>query len=100
MAGSIMRSTQFRSIVEPILNQSFDGVYDQRADEYKQVFTEENGINRGPGLDSRARYIYIHGSNHENRIGEPLSKGCIRLTNRDVIDLFDRVDQGDYVVIV
>lgn len=46
MAGSIMRSTQFRSIVEPILNQSFDGVYDQRADEYKQVFTEENGINR------------------------------------------------------
>lgn len=46
MAGSIMRSTQFRSIVEPILNQSFDGVYDQRADEYKQIFTEENGINR------------------------------------------------------
>lgn len=46
MAGTIMRSTQFRSIVEPILNQSFDGVYDQRADEYKQVFTEENGINR------------------------------------------------------
>lgn len=46
MAGTIMRSTQFRSIVGPILNQSFDGVYDQRADEYKQVFTEENGINR------------------------------------------------------
>lgn len=46
MAGIIMRSTQFRSIVEPILNQSFDGVYDQRADEYKQVFTEENGIAR------------------------------------------------------
>jgi hypothetical protein len=41
-----MRNTQFRSIVEPILNQSFDGVYDQRADEYKQIFTEENGINR------------------------------------------------------
>lgn len=46
MSGTIMRSTQFRSIVEPILNQSFDGVYDQRADEYKLVFTEENGINR------------------------------------------------------
>jgi len=46
MAGSIMRSTQFRSIVEPILNQSFDGVYDQRVDEYKQIFTEESGINR------------------------------------------------------
>lgn len=46
MAGTIMRSTQFRSIVEPILNQSFDGVYDQRTDEYKQIFTEENGIKR------------------------------------------------------
>lgn len=46
MAGTIMRSTQFRSIVEPILNQSFDGVYDQRKDEYKQVFTEENGTPR------------------------------------------------------
>ena len=46
MAGTSMRSTQFRSIVEPILNQSFDGVYDQRTDEYKQIFTEENGIKR------------------------------------------------------
>jgi hypothetical protein len=41
-----MRSTQFRSIVEPILNQAFDGVYDQRTDEYKKVFTEENGTPR------------------------------------------------------
>lgn len=46
MAGAIMRSTQFRSIVEPILNQAFDGVYNQRTDEYKQVFTEENGTPR------------------------------------------------------
>lgn len=41
-----MRSSDFRSIVEPILNQAFDGVYDQRADEYKQVFAESNGIAR------------------------------------------------------
>lgn len=41
-----MRSTDFRSIVEPILNEAFDGVYDQRADEYKQVFKEEMGIAR------------------------------------------------------
>lgn len=46
MAGVTMRSTQFRSIVEPILNQAFDGVYDQRTDEYKQIFTEENGTPR------------------------------------------------------
>jgi len=41
-----MRSTDFRSIVEPILNECFDGVYDQRADEWKQVFREERGIPR------------------------------------------------------
>ena len=46
MAGTIMRSTQFRSIVEPILNKEFDGVYDQRKDEYKQVFSVEDGIKR------------------------------------------------------
>jgi hypothetical protein len=41
-----MRSTDFRSIVEPILNEEFDGLYDQRADEWKQVFTERQGIPR------------------------------------------------------
>ncbi len=41
-----MRSTDFRSVVEPILNEVFDGVYEQRADEWKQVFTEQKGIAR------------------------------------------------------
>lgn len=41
-----MRSTDFRSIVEPILNEEFDGIYDQRADEWKQVFSERRGIPR------------------------------------------------------
>lgn len=41
-----MRSTDFRSIVEPILNQEFNGVYDQRTDEWKQVFDEKPGIPR------------------------------------------------------
>jgi hypothetical protein len=46
MAGIIMRSTDFRPIVEPILNKAFDGVYNQRDDEYKQIFKEETGIAR------------------------------------------------------
>jgi hypothetical protein len=41
-----MRSTDFRSVVEPILNEVFDGVYDQRADEWKMVFREFNGTPR------------------------------------------------------
>lgn len=44
--GTPMRSSDFKSIVEPILNEEFDGVYDQRADEYKQFMKETTGIKR------------------------------------------------------
>lgn len=46
LAATPMRSSDFRAIVEPILNQAFDGVYDQRADEYKKIFDESTGIAR------------------------------------------------------
>jgi len=60
----------------------------------------ENGVNLGPGIDSRARYIYIHGTNHEEAIGSPESGGCVRMTNADVVALFDQVEEGDPVVIL
>ena len=41
-----MNSTQFRSIVEPILNEEFNGIYDQRADEQAMVFKEFTGTSR------------------------------------------------------
>lgn len=44
--SNIMRSADFRAVVEPILNEVFDGVYDQRADEWKQIFAERTGIAR------------------------------------------------------
>jgi UDP-N-acetylmuramate--alanine ligase len=59
----------------------------------------EEGVNRGPGVDSLARYIYLHGTNHEDRVGEPCSHGCVRLRNDDIADLFARVAEGDPVVI-
>ena len=37
------------------------------------------------------RFIYIHGTNHEEQIGEPASHGCIRMRNTDLVELFDRV---------
>jgi hypothetical protein len=46
MAGNVMRSSQFKSVVEPILNEVFDGVYDQRKDEYKSIFDQKDGIAR------------------------------------------------------
>ncbi len=50
----------------------------------------EPGLNAGPGCDSYARYIYIHGTNREHRLGRPASHGCIRMANRDVAELFER----------
>ena len=59
----------------------------------------EEGINRGPGIDSRERYIYIHGTNNENAVSAPMSHGCVCMRNADIIDLFDRVKVGTIVVI-
>lgn len=57
----------------------------------------EPGKNSGPGCDSYDRYIYIHGTNHEDRIGHPFSGGCVEMLNRDVIRLFTMVEPGDRV---
>ncbi|SRR5581483_3364890 len=56
------------------------------------------------GLDeenanTRERYIYIHGTNHEDDIGTAASHGCVRMRNADVIELFDAVEQGTQVFI-
>jgi hypothetical protein len=49
----------------------------------------EDGINKGGNIDSYSRYIYIHGTAHEDKIGTPDSHGCVRMNNDDVIELFD-----------
>ncbi len=59
----------------------------------------EEGINKGPGVDSYERYIYIHGTGREDLIGTPLSHGCVCLRNLDVIRLFDSVKEGTLVYI-
>ena len=49
--------------------------------------------------NTRERFIYIHGTRHEDKIGRPASHGCIRMRNADVIELFDLVDEDTPVVI-
>lgn len=51
----------------------------------------EAGKNQGTNVDSHDRYIYIHGTNEEDMIGTPVSHGCIRMRNADVVTLFDQV---------
>ena len=60
----------------------------------------EPGINQGPGCDSYERYIYFHGTNHEDQLGQAVSIGCIRMANADIIAVFDRVQDGDLVGLI
>ena len=59
----------------------------------------EPGVNRGGAVDTLRRYIYIHGCPDDCPMGVPRSHGCVRMTNADVIDLFDRVVAGTRVCI-
>ena len=62
----------------------------------------EPGINQGVNaagepVDTHARYIYIHGTNHEDRLGTPQSAGCVLMGNRDIVELYEEVRTGDPV---
>jgi hypothetical protein len=57
----------------------------------------EPGVNRGGQVDTLRRFVYIHGTADEDRIGEPVSHGCVRMRNGDVARLFDAVANGTVV---
>jgi len=60
----------------------------------------EKGVNKGENIDSYQRYIYIHGTSEEGKIGTPASHGCIRMTNKDIIKLFSLVKLNTKVLIL
>ena len=60
----------------------------------------EKGKNKGKGIDSYKRYIYIHGTSEEGRLGKPASHGCIRMKNKEVIDLYNLIEVGTLVLIL
>ena len=104
LAAAPMRSTDFRSIVEPILNQAFDGVYDLRQDEWKGVFREEDGIKRAYHEEP---VLYGFGAAPELPDGMPVTyqQGGILFNKRYVYKVFGLayamtkvlVEDGDHV---
>ncbi len=60
----------------------------------------EKGINKGGRVDSHSRYIYIHGTDEEGRLGTPASHGCIRMKNQAVINLYKKIPLKTLVVIL
>ena len=80
--------------------------WDRRSTEDNLILTRilrleglEEGVNKGAGVDSYERYIYIHGTSREELIGTPLSHGCVCLRNLDIIRLFEIVKEGTLVYI-
>ena len=59
----------------------------------------EPGRNQGGYVDTYNRYIYIHGTSVEDKIGTPASIGCIRMLYKDVVELYRLVDVGTEVLI-
>ena len=57
----------------------------------------EPAVNAGGNVDTDERYIYIHGTNHEDRLGTPQSAGCVLMGNRELVELYEEVRVGDLV---
>ena len=99
-----MRSTDFRSIVEPILNEAFDGVYDQRTDEWSTVFREQQGIPRNYHEEP---VLYGFGAAPELPDGTPVSyqQGGVLFLKRYVYKVYGLafaltkvlVEDGDHI---
>ena len=99
-----MRSTDFRSIVEPIMNECFDGVYDQRTDEWSRVFREQDGIPRNYHEEP---VLYGFGAAPQLPDGTPVSyqQGGVLFLQRYVYNVFGLafaltkvlVEDGDHI---
>lgn len=59
----------------------------------------EKGKNRGGEVDTMRRYIYIHGCPDSDSFSVPSSHGCVKMRNKDIIELFENVDVGTRVFI-
>ena len=59
----------------------------------------ENGVNKGGNVDTYDRYIYIHGTPHSDKLGRPESHGCIRMSDKNVIKLFNLIEDNELVLI-
>jgi len=85
---------------EELRNQHFENYDDVITSRILRLKGLEENINLGGDVDSYQRYIYIHGTAHEDKIGEKASHGCIRMLNEDVIELFDICQEKMLVLIL
>ncbi len=98
--GGILESRVYSGKIAKILTNKEKADGDYVTTRVMWLQGEEPGINKGRDMDSYNRYIYIHGTPEEGLIGEPASHGCVRMKNKDVIELFSLVDEGTPILIL
>ena len=76
-----------------IINETIDSDDDFVTSRILWLDGLEEGKNKGSGVDSYDRYIYIHGTHEEGLIGKKASHGCIRMLNHDVLELYKLIPE-------
>lgn len=97
--GGILKSRKYTGEVATIYSDETDVVSDYVTTRILWLKGLEEGINKGGKVDSYNRYIYIHGTPEEGLLGKPASHGCIRMQNREVIELYNQTNVGELVLI-
>ena len=95
--NAILKGRVWNGAIADIIEGPIDTDYDHVTSRILWLDGLEEGKNRGKGIDSRNRYIYIHGTAEEGLIGQPASDGCIRMYNKEVIELFEIVSEKTQV---
>ena len=102
IGGGQPAGTVFKSRVPT--GRHFSEIPPEEADRFNLITSRilwlrglEPGVNLGGDVDSHRRYIYIHGTQREDRIGRPISAGCVLMRNMDIIELYEEVRVGDLV---
>jgi lipoprotein-anchoring transpeptidase ErfK/SrfK len=98
--GGIIIGSVYTGKIAPIETNPISTGVDELTTRALKLTGTENGLNKGGKNDSHRREIYIHGTPEEGLIGTPASHGCIRMRNKDVIELFDLVKENFYVLIL
>lgn len=83
--NAILKGRVWNGAIADIIEGPIDTDYDHVTSRILWLDGLEEGKNKGNGVDSRNRYIYIHGTAEEGLIGKPASDGCIRMYNNEVI---------------
>jgi len=90
----------FYGQIATIYNDSSRSITDDITTRILWLSGEEEGINKGGNVDSYQRYIYIHGTSEEGRLGRPASHGCIRMKNTDILELYNKISVGTKALIL